>query len=272
MLFLAYGQFAPYGGQLRLPFLCRIFLNVCESGAALAALSYPFLFRALGSPARSYLPVTRTAMAAHLVRRCSWLLRAATRLAPAMAPAGRPGLARAAHRTLASSAPSPSSHSSGSWSELLEKEVFTPFAENQEVDQLIEKATGPEELLRLLGSGHCLHQNHAALVLIRLCRLLSEKPEHKATLTQDARLQQLLYLINSQVGSGACPGVLTSKGQHRQCMWLPLWPRWPCTKQPLFPGRDRPTVRSVPHHPVASAVAEVAQLCLVLSVLTAVTR
>nr|XP_017514860.1 FAST kinase domain-containing protein 4 isoform X2 [Manis javanica] len=140
-------------------------------------------------------------MAAHLVRRCSWLLRAATRLAPAMAPAGRPGLARAAHRTLASSAPSPSSHSSGSWSELLEKEVFTPFAENQEVDQLIEKATGPEELLRLLGSGHCLHQNHAALVLIRLCRLLSEKPEHKATLTQDARLQQLLYLINSQIST-----------------------------------------------------------------------
>ncbi|KAI5235647.1 Fast Kinase Domain-Containing Protein 4 [Manis pentadactyla] len=121
-----------------------------RSAAVLQALA-----AALGSPARSYLPVN----------------------------------------------PDRHGSSPGSWSELLEKEAFTPFAENQEVDQLIEKATGPEELLRLLGSGHCLHQNRAALVLIRLCRLLSEKPEHKATLTQDARLQQLLHLINSQIST-----------------------------------------------------------------------
>lgn len=77
---------------------------------------------------------------------------------------------------------------------------MTPYPERQEVDELIEKATGPEELLELLGGGHCLQQNQAALALIRLSRLLSEKPEDKASLVQDARFQQLLQLVNSQVG------------------------------------------------------------------------
>lgn len=79
--------------------------------------------------------------------------------------------------------------------------MFTPVPERQEVNELIEKATQPEELLELLGGRHCLHQNHAALVLIQLSRLLSEKPEDKPSLVQDARFQQLLSLVNSQVGS-----------------------------------------------------------------------
>ena len=81
--------------------------------------------------------------------------------------------------------------------------MFTPYTGRQEVEQLIEKATQPEELLELLGSGHCLQQNHAALALIQLSRLLSEKPKDKAALIQDARFWQLLHLVNSQVGSGA---------------------------------------------------------------------
>ncbi|XP_058390744.1 FAST kinase domain-containing protein 4 isoform X1 [Diceros bicornis minor] len=139
-------------------------------------------------------------MAARLVKRCTCLLREAALLVPAVSPAGRLRLAGVAHKTLTSSATSPSSHFPGSLSELVEREqVFTPYPERQEVDLLIEKATGPEELLELLGGGHCLHQNHAALMLIRLSRLLSEKPGDKASLIQDARFQQLLHLLNSQM-------------------------------------------------------------------------
>lgn len=136
-------------------------------------------------------------MAARLVKRCTCLLRQATRLAPAGPPVGQLRLALVAHKTLTSSAASPSS-----LSQQVEKgQVFTPSPERQEVDELIEKATQPEELLGLLEGGHCLTQSHAALVLIQLSRLLSERPADKASLTQDVRFQQLLHLVNSQVGS-----------------------------------------------------------------------
>ncbi|XP_011939828.1 PREDICTED: protein TBRG4 isoform X2 [Cercocebus atys] len=141
-------------------------------------------------------------MAAHLVKRCTCLLREAARQAPAMAPVGRLRLARVAHKTLTSSATSPISHFPGSLVELVEKkQAFTPYTENH-VDRLIKKAARPEELLELLGGSHHLDNNHAALVLIRLSHLLSEKPEDKALLIQDARFQQLLCLLNSQVGAG----------------------------------------------------------------------
>ncbi|XP_014989082.3 FAST kinase domain-containing protein 4 isoform X1 [Macaca mulatta] len=138
-------------------------------------------------------------MAAHLVKRCTCLLREAARQAPVMAPVGRLRLARVAHKTLTSSATSPISHFPGSLVELVEKEqAFTPYIENQ-VDRLIKKAAKPEELLELLGGSHHLDNNHAALVLIRLSHLLSEKPKDKALLIQDARFQQLLCLLNSQI-------------------------------------------------------------------------
>uniref|UniRef100_A0A8C3VV40 FAST kinase domain-containing protein 4 n=1 Tax=Catagonus wagneri TaxID=51154 RepID=A0A8C3VV40_9CETA len=139
-------------------------------------------------------------MASRLVRRCTCLLREAARLAPAASTVGQLRLTRGAARTLTSSATSPSSHLPGSLSELVEREqVFTPYPERQEVDELIEKATQPEEILELPGGGHCLHQNHAALMIIQLSRLLSEKPEDKALLREDARFQQLLHLVNSQI-------------------------------------------------------------------------
>ncbi|XP_059876126.1 FAST kinase domain-containing protein 4 isoform X2 [Delphinus delphis] len=139
-------------------------------------------------------------MAARLVKRCTCFLREATRLAPAVSAVGQLRLARRAQKPLTSSATSSSSRLPGPLSELVEKEqVFTPYPERQEVDQLIEKATRPEELLELLGGGHCLHENHAALTLIQLSRLLSEKPKDKALLIQDARFRQLLHLVNSQI-------------------------------------------------------------------------
>ncbi|XP_007956823.2 FAST kinase domain-containing protein 4 [Orycteropus afer afer] len=141
-------------------------------------------------------------MAAHLVKRCTSFLKEAARVTPAMFPIGQLRLAGVAHRTVTSSATSPNSHFPGSLTELVEKDpVFTPYPEHQEVDRLIEKATKPEELLELPGGDHCLHQNHAALILIQLSRLLSEKPENKASLKQDARFQQLLHLVNTQITS-----------------------------------------------------------------------
>ena len=143
---------------------------------------------------------------------------------------------QAAHKTLASSAASPSSHIPGSLSQYAEKEQgFTPYPERQDVDELIEKATRPEELLELLGGGHCLHQNHAALALIQLSRLLSEKPEDKAPLVQDARFRQLLHLVNSQVGAGAWG--------RRRCPRLPVCE--PCRGR-VCPHGERAREASLP--------------------------
>lgn len=141
-----------------------------------------------------------TIMAVRLMKQCACLLREATRLVPAIAPVGRLRLARVACKHLTSSVSSPSS---GSLTELLGKEqVFTPpYPEHQEVEGLIEKATRPEELLQLLGGGHHLHHNHAALILIRLSYLLAEKPKEKALLLEDARFQQLVSQVNSQVSA-----------------------------------------------------------------------
>lgn len=141
-------------------------------------------------------------MAARLMKRCTYLLKEFSRLAPPVSPAGPLRLVGVAHKALTSSATLTSSNFPGSLSEPVEKQpIFTPYPERQEVDQLIEKATRPEEILDLLGAGHCLHQNHAALMLIQISRLLSEKPERKATLCQDTRFQQLLQLANSQVAT-----------------------------------------------------------------------
>lgn len=151
-------------------------------------------------------------MATRLVKRCACLLREAAHRAPAGPLAGRLSLARVAPKALTSSATSPSSRVLASLSQHLEKEqVTTPHPERQEVDELIEKAAGPEELLGLLAGGHRLQQNQAALAVIQLSRLLAEKPEDRAALVQDTRFQQLLQLINSQVGprnphrTPACP-------------------------------------------------------------------
>lgn len=142
-------------------------------------------------------------MAARLVKRCACLLREAAHLAPAGPPAGRLSLARLARPTLTSSATSPSSHFPASSSQHLEKEqAVAPHPECRALDELIRKATEPEELLELLGGGHGLQRDQAALAVIRLSRLLSEKPEDRALLVQDARFQQLLQLVNSQVGGG----------------------------------------------------------------------
>ncbi|KAM5273292.1 FAST kinase domain-containing protein 4 [Ctenodactylus gundi] len=141
-------------------------------------------------------------MAVRLVKQCSCLLREAIRLAPARAPLGQLRFAGVAPKTLTSSAPSISSPSPSVMKELVDKEqVFSPYPERQEVDGLIEKATRPEELLELLGGPHSLHRNHPALIVIRLSHLLSQNPEGKAALTQDARFQQLLHLLNSQISS-----------------------------------------------------------------------
>ncbi|XP_004620620.1 FAST kinase domain-containing protein 4 [Sorex araneus] len=139
-------------------------------------------------------------MAAQLMKRCACLLREVCRLAPVVSHAGPLRLVGVAHKVFTSSATTATSNFPGPLSELVEKEqVFTPYPERQEVDQLIEKATRPEDILALLGAGHYLHQNHAALMLIQISRLLSEKPEDKARLLQDTRFQQLLQLANNQV-------------------------------------------------------------------------
>ncbi|XP_006832168.1 PREDICTED: protein TBRG4 isoform X2 [Chrysochloris asiatica] len=141
-------------------------------------------------------------MTAHLVKRCTCLLREAASIAPAISRAGRLRLARVAPRTVTSSTASRSPHSPGPLTELLEKvPVFTPYPEREEVDLLIEKATRPEQLLALPQGVPCLHPNQVALIVIQLSRLLAEKPKDKASVTQDGRFLQLLNLVSSQISS-----------------------------------------------------------------------
>lgn len=164
----------------------------------------------------SSLSAILTIMAVRLMKQCTCLLREATRLVPTVAPVGQLRLAGVACKTLTSSVTSVSSPSSGSLTELLGKEqVFTPYPEPQEVDQLIEKATRPEELLELLGGEHSLRHSHLALILIRLSYLLSQKPKERALLKEDARFQQLVRLVNSQVSVTWCLGVFMRGNSQR---------------------------------------------------------
>lgn len=140
-------------------------------------------------------------MAVRFMKQCRCLLREATHVTPAVGPVGRLRLAGVTHKAL-TSATSPSSRILSSLTELLKKEpVFTPYPENQEMDYIIEKATNPEELLDLLGSNHELHCNHPALILIQISYLLSEKPEEKSLIIQDARFNQLLNMVSSRVNA-----------------------------------------------------------------------
>lgn len=78
---------------------------------------------------------------------------------------------------------------------------MTPYPDRQEADQLIEKAARPEEILEILDGNHHLHQNSMARMVIQLSRLLSQKPQDRALLFQDARFQQLLHLTTSKITS-----------------------------------------------------------------------
>ncbi|XP_038611889.1 FAST kinase domain-containing protein 4 [Tachyglossus aculeatus] len=131
-------------------------------------------------------------MAARLVQRCSRLL-AVSRSPPPPPPAP-------ARPPLRAPAPAPGSTLSAAGGGFPEKEpVFTPYPKRQPLDRLIETASSPEEVLQLVRCGHPPHRNQAALMLVRLSRLLAEKHQPAGPLAQDARFQELLNTVHSQI-------------------------------------------------------------------------
>ncbi|XP_043831201.1 FAST kinase domain-containing protein 4 [Dromiciops gliroides] len=135
-------------------------------------------------------------MASRLMQRCIYLL--AAHQASPVTVIGRLRLARAPCKTMTTTQGSIVS----TLDNLLNKEpVFTPYPCPQEVDRLIEKATTPEELLELLDGDHKLHHNHAALLVIKLSRLLANKHQDKSSITKDARVQKLFRIVDNQVSS-----------------------------------------------------------------------
>ncbi|KAM9096466.1 FAST kinase domain-containing protein 4 [Sarcophilus harrisii] len=135
-------------------------------------------------------------MASRLMQRCICLL--ATQQASSLTIIGRLRLGSVPSKMMTTTHESTFS----TLDKFLNKEpVFTPYPLPQEVDQKIEEATTPEELLELLDSRYKLHHNHAALMVIKLSRLLADKHLDKDSLSKDVRLQKLFRTMDSQVSS-----------------------------------------------------------------------
>ncbi|XP_036594048.1 FAST kinase domain-containing protein 4 [Trichosurus vulpecula] len=135
-------------------------------------------------------------MASRLMQRCICLL--ATHQASPLTVIGSLRLAGAPCKMMTTSRESTIS----TLDSLLNKEpLFTPYPQTQEVDQKIEKATTTEEVLELLNGRHKLHHNHAALMVIKLSRLLADKHQDRDSLLKDARVQKLFRTMDTQVSS-----------------------------------------------------------------------
>nr|XP_025043794.1 FAST kinase domain-containing protein 4 isoform X2 [Pelodiscus sinensis] len=141
-------------------------------------------------------------MAARLVQRCCRpLFGASTSLplaspASLLAPASRTVQARALPQAALASLHT--SNLSRQTDKLLFKEkVYSKHTEHSEIDELIESASSPEELLHV-GEQHSLSGHQAATLIIQLSRLVMEKKLETESIVQDSRFQQVLNVLNSQ--------------------------------------------------------------------------
>nr|XP_006129681.1 FAST kinase domain-containing protein 4 isoform X1 [Pelodiscus sinensis] len=142
-------------------------------------------------------------MAARLVQRCCRpLFGASTSLplaspASLLAPASRTVQARALPQAALASLHT--SNLSRQTDKLLFKEkVYSKHTEHSEIDELIESASSPEELLHV-GEQHSLSGHQAATLIIQLSRLVMEKKLETESIVQDSRFQQVLNVLNSQI-------------------------------------------------------------------------
>ncbi|NXX85546.1 FAKD4 protein, partial [Urocolius indicus] len=142
-------------------------------------------------------------MAAHLVRRCCW-----RHLGPFLCPSSAiptsllSGKAATTRRAL----PHPpflSFHASSPrrWADgfsVKEQVEESGSAEHKVIEELIETASTPHELLQL-SELHALNSNQASLVITQLSRLAAEKKLEAGSILQDARFQQLISVTDSQI-------------------------------------------------------------------------
>ncbi|KAM6134458.1 LOW QUALITY PROTEIN: FAST kinase domain-containing protein 4 [Pterocles gutturalis] len=143
-------------------------------------------------------------MAARLVQRCCWRHFGAFASAPSaipaslLVPAGKVTMARALPQ-----APFASFHTSipSGWADgfsVKEQVEDSRNPEHRMIRELIETATGPQELLQL-SELHALNSNQASLIITQLSRLAAEKKLETQSILQDERFQQLISIMDSQI-------------------------------------------------------------------------
>lgn len=144
-------------------------------------------------------------MAARLVQRCCRRLFGGSIFAPLvtptslLAPASKTVVARALPQAaLASLHTSSLSKQTDKLS--VKEQVYSRHPEHREIDELIESASSPEDLLNV-GEHHSLNGNQASAVVIQLSRLVVDKKLETESILQDSRFQQVLNILNSQVRS-----------------------------------------------------------------------
>ncbi|KAM7124480.1 FAST kinase domain-containing protein 4 [Ciconia maguari] len=143
-------------------------------------------------------------MAARLVRRCCWRHFGAFVSTPSAVPAsllvpvGKVAMTRALPQ-----APLTLFHTSSpsSWADgfsVKEQVEDSRNPEHRVIEELIETATGPQELFQL-SELHVLNSNQASLIITQLSRLAAEKKLETESILRDERFQQLIGITDSQI-------------------------------------------------------------------------
>ncbi|XP_061852506.1 FAST kinase domain-containing protein 4 isoform X3 [Colius striatus] len=142
-------------------------------------------------------------MAAHLVRRCCWRHLGAFLCPSSAIPASLLAGKLATTRRALPHPPLSSFHTSSPWRwadgfSVKEQVEESGNAEYKVIEELIETASTPHELLQL-SELHSLNSNQASLIITQLSRLTAEKKLEAGSILQDGRFQQLISITDSQI-------------------------------------------------------------------------
>ncbi|XP_069501908.1 FAST kinase domain-containing protein 4 [Ambystoma mexicanum] len=136
-------------------------------------------------------------MASRLAHRCARLLGASL-LAPVSALACTLASRNGPPRTLAFSLVHTSSLCMHKDPLMVKEQAYPKLPDRTEIDELIETASGAEDLLQICLSHH-VSGNQAALIMVALSRLAGEKRMDTSSILQDERCRQLLQSMEKQL-------------------------------------------------------------------------
>lgn len=76
------------------------------------------------------------------------------------------------------------------------------YSERSDVEEILDSKSTANDLLHL-GEIHPVNANQAALIIIRLSRIVAEKKLEPGSILKDARFQHLLQVVQKQVSAMA---------------------------------------------------------------------